>query len=252
MTFHEFGKENNKIMLMIHGACMSWKNFKENIRLLRKDFHVIAVAVPGHDLYEFDEFTSMENVAKRIENWLLDNNMANVDILYGFSMGGGIALKMLADNVINVKNVIFDGGITPKKYGKIYSKVKLWGNCVFKKLERKNRKLMTLVFPKDEYDEKQVDIMFGIIRCMSDRSVKRLYSSMDDFYMPMQFPELNTRFEYWYGSGEEQFRKTDIRYIKRHIEGVKYRQIPDMDHGQFVMGYPKEFARQIRKIAGDD
>ena len=71
---------------------------------------------------------------------------------------------------------------------------------------------------------------------------------MDDFCMPIQFPKLDTRFEYWYGSDEEQFRKSDIRYIKRHIDNVKFRQIPDMDHGQFVMGYPKEFARQIRKL----
>ena len=250
MTLHEFGKENEKILIMIHGACMSWKNFKENIRILRKDFHVIAVAVPGHDLYEFDEFTSMENVAKRIENWLLDNNMTSVDILYGFSMGGGIALRLLANEAVNVKNVILDGGITPKKYGKMYSKVKLWGNCVFKRFEKKSRKLMSFIFPKDEYDEKQVDIMHGIIRCMSNRSIKRLYASMDDFSMPIQFPKLDTRFEYWYGSGEEQFRKSDIRYIKRHIDNVKFRQIPGMDHGQFVMGYPKEFARQIRKLIG--
>ena len=82
MTFHEFGKENEKILIMIHGACMSWKNFKENIRILRKDFHVIAVAVPGHDLYEFDEFTSMENVAKRIENSKQERNNYGRTALY--------------------------------------------------------------------------------------------------------------------------------------------------------------------------
>ena len=107
---------------------------------------------------------------------------------------------------------------------------------------------MSLMFPDDEYDEKQVDLMHGIIRCMSVSSIKRLYSSMDSFHMPDEFPLMDTYFEYWYGSGEKQFREADIKYIKEHIPNVRFRQIPDMEHGQYVMGYPKYFARQIRKL----
>ncbi|MBQ9608790.1 MAG: alpha/beta hydrolase [Lachnospiraceae bacterium] len=248
MTFHEFGKENDKVLVMIHGACMSWKNFKENIRYLKDEFHVIAVAVPGHDLYRFDEFTTMENVAKRLEDWLLENELSDIDVLYGFSMGGGIAIRLLAYNKIHVKNVILDGGITPKNYGVTYSKIKLWADTTFKKFEKKSRGLMSLVFPPDEYDEKQVDLMHGIIRCMSIESIRRLYSSMDNFHMPEQFPEMDTYFEYWYGSGEKMFRESDISYIRSYIPDVHFRQIPNMDHGQYVMGFPKLFVKQIRRL----
>lgn len=248
MTFHEFGKENEKVLLMIHGACMSWRNFKENIRLLRKDFHVIAVAVPGHDLLLFDEFTSIENVAKRIENKLLEMDLSDIDVIYGFSMGGGIAIRLLAYNKIHAKNVVLDGGITPKNYHKTFAKAKLWADVTFKKLEKKSRGLMSLIFPDDEYDEKQVDLMHGVIRCMSVSSIKRLYSSMDSFHMPDEFPLMDTYFEYWYGSGEKQFREADIDYIKEHIPNVRFRQIPNMDHGQYAMGYPKYFAKQIKKL----
>ena len=248
MTFHEFGKENDKILLMIHGACMSWRNFKENIRLLKKNFHIIAVAVPGHDLLLFDEFTSIENVAKRIENKLLEMDLSDIDVIYGFSMGGGIAIRLLAYNRIHAKNVVLDGGVTPKNYGKTFAKAKLWADVTFKKFEKKSRGLMSLIFPEDEYDRKQVDLMHSVIRCMSVDSIRRLYSSMDNFHMTEHFPKMDTYFEYWYGSEEQRFRETDMRYIKKHIPKVKFRQIPNMDHGEYVMGYPKYFAKQIKKL----
>ena len=35
---------------------------------LEKDYHVILVAVPGHDLTTNEEFTSVEQISKCIEN----------------------------------------------------------------------------------------------------------------------------------------------------------------------------------------
>ena len=248
MTFHEFGKGNDKVIVMLHGACMSWKNFKENIRLLKKDYHVIAVAAPGHDLYMFDEFTTIENIAKRTLDWLLEQGIEEVDLLYGFSMGGGVALRMLAYERVHFKHVILDGGITPKFYPKLVADAKLWINCRFKDLEKRHKKLINLVYPPDEFDEAQVKLMNGVISCMSDESIRSLYKSMDEFRLPEHFPKLDTSIEYWYGQGEIRYRRADIAYIKRYIDGVRFRQIPGMDHGEYVMGYPKQFARQIRGI----
>ena len=58
-------------------------------------------------------FTSVENIAGELAEWLVKNKITTIDVLYGCSMGGSIVLRMLADKKITVNNTICDGGITP-------------------------------------------------------------------------------------------------------------------------------------------
>ena len=50
MNIYEYGGADQKSLVMIHGACMSWDMFQDSIDELKEDFHIFAVAVPGHDL----------------------------------------------------------------------------------------------------------------------------------------------------------------------------------------------------------
>jgi len=94
MTIHEFGQENDKTIVLIHPSIVMWDYFAYVIPLLEKEYHLIIPALPGYDPDARDDFTS-------------------VTCLYGCSMGGSIATRMLADNGINIQNAVIDGGITP-------------------------------------------------------------------------------------------------------------------------------------------
>lgn len=63
MRIDEFGCENKQIVVMIHGLAMSWRMFWPSIGLLARNFHVLAVTVPGHDQADGSEFTSVEEIA---------------------------------------------------------------------------------------------------------------------------------------------------------------------------------------------
>ena len=47
---------------------MSWDKFLASMEILKKVYHIILVAVPGHDLTINEEFTSVEQISKCIEN----------------------------------------------------------------------------------------------------------------------------------------------------------------------------------------
>ena len=49
MEAHEFGKENSRKIVLIPGNMMCWKQFKNEIPLPEKDYHVIAVSTDGYD-----------------------------------------------------------------------------------------------------------------------------------------------------------------------------------------------------------
>ena len=73
MHLYEYGKE--KLNTMIHGACMSWDMFLASMEILKKDYHVILVVVPGHDLTKSEEFTYVEEISKCIENMLIQEKL---------------------------------------------------------------------------------------------------------------------------------------------------------------------------------
>ena len=80
MHLYEYGKE--KLNIMIHGAFMSWDMFLASMEILKKDYHVILVAVPGHDLTKSEEFTYVEVISKCIENMLIQKEYDNIECLY--------------------------------------------------------------------------------------------------------------------------------------------------------------------------
>ena len=80
MHFYEYGKE--KLNIMIHGAYMSWDKFLASMEILKKVYHVILVAVPGHDLTINEELTSVEEISKCIENMLIQKKYDNIECWY--------------------------------------------------------------------------------------------------------------------------------------------------------------------------
>ena len=113
MTIHEFGKENDRIIVLIHPSVVMWDYFEALIPLLKDDFHLIVPALPGYDPDKKENFTSVEAIASELEEWLLENGYKSISCIYGCSMGGSIVTKMLADNTVKIHSAVIAGGITP-------------------------------------------------------------------------------------------------------------------------------------------
>lgn len=94
---------------------MGWECYRKSIQKLKNYFHVIIPALPGHDVQNKSDYTSVEEICTQMEDWMQKNDYKNVDILYGFSMGGGLAIRTLTDNRLNIKHAVIDAGITPYK-----------------------------------------------------------------------------------------------------------------------------------------
>ena len=90
----ELGKENNDIVLLLHGGGLSWWNYREAAKLLEKDYHVVLPVLDGHA--ESDApFTSIEDNAAGLISYIDAYFGGQVAVLGGLSLGGQIALEML-------------------------------------------------------------------------------------------------------------------------------------------------------------
>ena len=113
MTVHEFGEENGNTIVLIHPSLVMWDYFENLIPLLEERYHLIVPALPGYDEEQKRDFSSVEEIAGELENWLIKHDIGTISCIYGCSMGGSVVLKMLANNRVSIDTAVIDGGITP-------------------------------------------------------------------------------------------------------------------------------------------
>ena len=248
---HEYGTQHERRIVMIHGTGMSWDMFLFCANSLAEKYHVILVSVPGHDPETSEEFTSVEQVAKEIEEALMQKGYENIDLLYGLSMGGGIALRILADQCITFKNAIIDAGITPYELPWLLTRIILVKDFLMTEWGKHSKKALSFAFPAKDYTQEALDRMFHVLRHMSTKTIWRVYDSTDNYSMPEVFPRMDTVIEYWYGEKEEKDRRLDIRYMKTHVPQAHFRKLPGMKHGQYVVIQTDRFVSDIRERLGE-
>ncbi len=95
MTAREFGINNSDVVVFLHGGGLGWWNFADEIGLLKGRFHVVIPALDGHAGSDSD-FSSIEDNAARIINYIDKNFGGHVLMIGGLSLGGQILLEILS------------------------------------------------------------------------------------------------------------------------------------------------------------
>ena len=95
MTVIEFGKQNQDTILLLHGGGLSWWNYRKVAKLLEKDYHVILPVLDGHAGNDAP-FTTIEDNAAKLISYIDTHFGGQVMALGGLSLGGQVALEMLA------------------------------------------------------------------------------------------------------------------------------------------------------------
>lgn len=95
MICREYGCGHEKTVLLLHGGGLSWWNYREAAEILEEDFHVVLPILDGHAGAD-RAFTSIENNAAEIVDYVRTNLGGSVFAAGGLSLGGQILLEMLA------------------------------------------------------------------------------------------------------------------------------------------------------------
>ena len=165
MRIYEYGKENPECILLIHPSLVTWDYFEYVIPLLEKHYHLLIPALPGYDLNDDSEFSSVEQIASELADDILKRGIQEVKAIYGCSMGGSIALRLAVDGKLKAKNYIMDGGITPYQLPWILTRfiaVRDFGMMALGKLG--GEKLIVKAFSSTQYSEEDLKYVAKIFR----------------------------------------------------------------------------------------
>ena len=247
MTIHEFGKENEKAIVLIHPSIVMWDYFEYVIPLMEDQYHLIIPALPGYDPDVKSDFTSVEEISSELEKWLVGNGLDHMECLYGCSMGGSIVIRMLANNNVRIKNAVIDGGITPYQLPWIVTRLIAAKDFLLICLGKLGgAKLLEKAFSTDELSKEDVEYAAKVLKMISAKTIWNTFESCNNYSMPEDIHSECMHIEYWVADKEVKDRKSDIAYTKRVFPHVSIREIANVGHGGLAPFNPERFARYIK------
>ena len=111
----EFGKQNNDVIMLLHGGGLSWWNYKAEAELLKNRYHVVLPILDGHAGSDND-FISIEKNASRLISFIDKEFGGSVLLIGGLSLGAQILVEMLAQrNSICQNAVIESASVIPSR-----------------------------------------------------------------------------------------------------------------------------------------
>ena len=248
MNIHEFGKENNKIIVLIHPSVVMWDYFEYVIPRMQKDYHLIVPALPGYDPDEKNDFTSVEEIADDLAGWLIQNNMTKVDCVYGCSMGGSIVIRLLLNHRLRIDRAVIDGGITPYQLPYLITRFIAIKDFLMISIGKFGGiKLLEKAFSTDELSEDDVQYTAKVLSMISYRTIWNTFDSCNNYKMPEKPWTVCKKIEYWCADAEIKDRKLDIRYMKKNFPQTKFKLVRNTGHGGLAPFQPERLVKGLLK-----
>ena len=108
MNFRTLGNKAAPTLMLIPGLGVSYEIFLPLIGLLEDRFHIIAVEVDGFTLDRHTDFTSVDDQASQIVEYVKEHHDGHLDVTYGLSLGGKILSRVLERNEVVIDHAVMD------------------------------------------------------------------------------------------------------------------------------------------------
>ncbi len=110
INYVEYGENNSKIILMLHGGGMSWWNFKSIAEKLQDDYRVILPVLDGHSGSQL-EYKSIEKNTDRLIKFIQQHFDEPIFLMCGFSLGAQTLVEMLSQKNDLCCNAIIESAL---------------------------------------------------------------------------------------------------------------------------------------------
>ena len=244
MKVIEYGNNNNEVIILLHGGGLSWWNYKEVAELLQQKYHIIIPVLDGHS--ESDRpFTSIENNAAEIIEYIDSNFGGSVTMIGGLSLGGQILVEILSQRSNICKAAVIESAlIIPMKttYHLVKPMIEMSYGLIkkrwFAKLQFKSLKIKNELY--DEYYKDTCNIskenMISFLKANVGYAVKKELS--------------NTQSKVFVFVGQkEQTKMINSAYkLNKMISNSTLEIKNNMYHGEYSINYTNEYADKIISI----
>ena len=222
MKFQTIGNPNDSLIIMLPGSFCTSSGLNYLYKKLKDDYCIVLVEYNGH--HENSTFTTRQNEAKEIVDYIQKQNIHTIKMIYGQSMGAEIAIelfKQLNENQIQVDHCFLDGAPCIK-LSYLYKKIMYFKfNQMLKIMKKKdinqilNMKLLKKIARGNtENLRPMIEPIALTAQFLTKESVKNETECCYTFDFPSFDKETQNKMYFFYGK-EEKAYKTCYRGVKK-------------------------------------
>ena len=244
MNYIEYGKENRKVIILLHGGGLSWWNYREVAQMLQSDYRVILPILDGHAGCD-RSFTTIEDNAKEIIEFIDDQFGGSVLLIGGLSLGGQILVEILSQRKDICQYAIVESALViPSKL--TYFMIKpAFGSCYaliryqwFSKLQFKSLRIKQELF--DDYFRDTCGI--------SKRNMISFLQANSLYSLKKSIGNCGAKVHIFVGEKENSAMRNSAVIIHEKIQGSSLQVLPQMYHGEFSINHADDYVDKMLEI----
>lgn len=243
----EYGRENDNIILLLHGGGLSWWNYDQAAKSLQQDYRIILPILDGHAKSD-KSFTSIENNAAEIIAFVDENFGGQVFLIGGLSLGGQILLEILSQRSDICQYAIVESAlVVPSKlthamirpaFGSCYGLIRQnW----FSKLQFRSLKIRSDLF----------DCYFRDTCAISKQDMISFMEANSLYALKEPIKNCSAKVHVLIGEKEKRVMRKSAEIIHKAIPDSTLQILPGLYHGEFSINHGNVYADKIREIVGN-
>lgn len=246
MNCKEFGSDRKDVIMLLHGGGLSWWNYRDVAHLLEDSYHIILPILDGHAGSD-RHFTSIEDNASEIIDFMDKRFCGSVLFIGGLSLGAQILLEMLSQRRDICSHALVESAaVIPSKmtnmligpaFGSSYGLIK---SRSFSKLQFKSLHMKEELF-EDYYRDTCLIGKQDMIAFMKANTSYSLKENIE---------EAKTDVHVVIGGKENREIRRSAELICRRLPLSKFTCLNGLLHGEFSINHPEEYTETVRRICG--
>lgn len=263
MKFKTVGTKGSPAVVMINGSFTTDKGLIDIAEAISDQYYVILPIYDGH--YEDGgEFTTREDQAEKIINYLNEEEIKHIKLIQGLSMGAEIALTLaskIKDTDIEVDRFLFDGGpffYFPKIFRNlmflkfkslVHSAQESTGEDLIEKFSQ--NKMINWMIDGDLSPYK--NFLQGLAEAaphMTDGSIQNETDACYTFDFPVFTEEEQRKYYFTWSKNEPAFKSA--LNVRKNYPNARYGSPGDLGHCGFMCRKPEKYVNFILRLLTED
>lgn len=245
MVVKEFGKENKRVVMLLHGGGLSWWSFENVAKLIESDYHVIIPMLDGHANSD-RAFTGIEDNADEIIDFIKCNYNGKIFMLAGLSLGGQILLEILAKQPDICSYAILESALAlPMKntYRLIEPTYKLCYNLINKRWFSRLQ-FNSLKIKKDLFEAYYTDTCK-----ISKADLIAILKANSGYTLNKAIRNSNAEVLVIVGDKELKIMVDSARKIHQNIPKSELRILKGYTHGELSINHADEYVKILKDLS---
>lgn len=241
MTIYEYGDRSKPHILLIHGMWMIHEMMLPYVDKLRDDYHIIAPDLTGHGS-DTGRFESAQKEASEIVDWLVQNQMTELALVFGASLGGVIAMDVISnETVLHTHCAVMEGASLTRVRG-----VEWLFRAMFCAMKKHPETIANMYASLPELDEDAGRMLSDTMARTDKEMLSNLVHSCNSYSFETRLlsPELQRHLFFEFGSKDSHL--VCQKSIKKYYPGAKIITRKGYGHCEYMFTHSNQYAELLK------